>query len=50
MSTKVSALTQATNDELSTASLAYIVADPSGTAASLRAPVGRNGRQGGGGG
>lgn len=43
MSTKVSALTQATNDELSTASLAYIVADPSGTPVSRKSALARLG-------
>lgn len=43
MSTKVSALTQATNAELSTASLAYIVADPSGTPVSRKSALARLG-------
>jgi hypothetical protein len=43
MSTKVSALTQATNAELSTAALAYIVADPSGTPVSRKSALARLG-------
>lgn len=43
MSTKVSALTQATNAELSTAALAYIVADPSGTPVSRKSTLARLG-------
>ena len=43
MSTKVSALTQATNAELSTAALAYIVADPSGTPVSRKSALTRLG-------
>lgn len=43
MSTKVSALTQATNSELAGASLAYIVTDPSGTPASKKSTLARLG-------
>ena len=43
MSTKVSALTQATNAELSTAALAYNVADPSGTPVSRKSALARLG-------
>ena len=43
MSTKVSALTQATNAELSTAALAYLVADPSGTPVSRKSALARLG-------
>lgn len=43
MSTKVSALTQATNSEMGAASLAYIVTDPSGTPASKKSTLARMG-------
>ena len=43
MSTKVSALTQATNAELADASLAYVVIDPSGTPASKKSTLARLG-------
>lgn len=43
MSTKVSALTQATNLEMDAASLAYVVTDPSGTPASKKSALGRLG-------
>lgn len=43
MSTKVSALTQATNAELSDASLAYVVTDPSGTPTSRKSTLSRLG-------
>ena len=43
MSTKVSALTQATNAELADASLAYVVIDPSGTPASRKSTLARLG-------
>jgi len=43
MSTKVSALTQATNTELADASLAYVVIDPSGTPASRKSTLARIG-------
>jgi len=43
MSTKVSALTQATNAELAGASLAYVVIDPSGTPASRKSTLARIG-------
>lgn len=43
MSTKVSALTQATNAELAGASLAYVVTDPSGTPASKKSTLARLG-------
>jgi hypothetical protein len=43
MSTKVSALTQATNAELASASLAYVVTDPSGTPASKKSTLARLG-------
>lgn len=43
MSTKVSALTQATNTEQTDASLAYIVTDPSGTPASKKTTIARLG-------
>lgn len=43
MSTKVSALTQATNSELAGASLAYVVTDPSGTPASKKSTLARLG-------
>ena len=43
MSTKVSALTQATNAELAGASLTYLVTDPSGTPASKKSSLSRIG-------
>lgn len=43
MSTKVSALTQATNAELADASLTYLVIDPSGTPASRKSTLARIG-------
>lgn len=43
MSTKISALTQATNAEMDDASLAYVVTDPSGTPASRKSTLGRIG-------
>jgi len=43
MSTKVSALTQATNTEMGGSSLAYIVTDPSGTPASKKSTLARMG-------
>lgn len=43
MSTKVSALTQATNAELAGASLAYVVTDPGGTPASKKSTLARLG-------
>ena len=43
MSTKVSALTQATNSELADASIAYVVTDPSGTPASKKSSLARLG-------
>lgn len=43
MSTKVSALTQATNSELADASIAYVVTDPSGTPASKKSTLARLG-------
>lgn len=43
MSTKVSALTQATNAELAGASLAYVVTDPGGTPASRKSTLARLG-------
>ena len=46
MSTKVSALTQATNIEQTDASLAYIVTDPSGTPASKKTTIARLGARG----
>lgn len=43
MSTKVSALTQATNAEIADASLAYLVIDPSGTPTSRKSTLSRVG-------
>ena len=43
MSTKVSALTQATNSEITDASLAYLVVDPSGTPTSRKSSLDRLG-------
>jgi len=43
MSTKVSALTQATNAEIADASLAYLVVDPSGTPTSRKSTLSRVG-------